>query len=1116
MTGAIRRLQTAMVQKRAADSDAESASSGQGDDAAAVAQPKTKKAKRLNRRKAKAGEEESLMSNDFFELEARDFLNDVTPDSKSKAKVKALTDRIEAFLLSATSEKSHKLNDWKWVEKFGLAFPLNASGQRAFADSAAEYKFVAPETVSVVGSWLLDTATKPLPTVDLLLTLPQGFYGSRDFLNHIYHTRRAQYLCSCLIKIKQRKKLADEFSNFCFEYLDNDPMRPVVVLIAKELPLRIRLLCSPGALWMKPSRFRPENSNLRPSWYFESTAPAEVELPPTPHYNSSILADVLLLRSNEHFSKTLANHAEIKKAMRLLTFWLRQRELNQRRDGFSNFLLTAWMAYCLKANLINERMNYRHVLESVWKAFVQVSWLDTNISLADEVNATDDEVRPTIEQFRAKFEMVFVDSTGYLNLAANLSRYAYDRLRNEAAKALAITSTDPSNAFNLLFIEDVPFQRTFDQYFRIDAPDALRQYALSSAELKIVWMDRDGDTASVVLPNIAQLLSKGLTDRVQVIDVQRKRFSAWKCSDSPPNGRDCESLLFGVCLDQDTVSTALTRGPPANDEAAKQFRQLWGERSEMRKFADNAICEAVVWQADNARLTRLIPAQIVKHLLNLHFSIPPKNVRYIATQVEDVVSNETVTADPTGERRFEDIGRSFEKLSQSLRLLQNLPLGVAGIQAMSPIARKTEPFPPAVADARLTNTNCATVHDSVLVPKSGSVAKCPPFLPSLQVFLTLETSGKWSEDLKAFRRLKTAFYLQMSEQLQQQFQFHSTAMVDGVLAVVDGTVFFLQIAHAKEVHLLKKAKYEGGTLLKETAESKALEKEIVDRPKIVSCLQSVSQQHAAFALTCRLAKRWLAGHLLSGYLADEAVELIVASLFVNPAPFAIPGSGLVGFIRFLHLLANHDWLTSPVLVNFTSSWSATKLENVRKQFIKLRPTLPTMCLCTPDDETGARWTRQQPIPMIVNRLAKLASTSMVLFEKRIVEGTPVDLSGAFKPSLSGYHVLIRLHGRNIARRPAGDAAESEAAHANKLPVVDFDPVALYVNELRIAFEHMALFFYDGLGGDIIGVLWKPTAKDSCDLKVTRIPGRVLVVEEEPKLQTNFSAALEDFKMLGRG
>jgi hypothetical protein len=49
-------------------------------------------------------------------------------------------------------------------------------------------------------------------------------------------------------------------------------------------------------------------------------------------------------------------------------------------------------------------------------------------------------------------------------------------------------------------------------------------------------------------------------------------------------------LIFG-----DRWAEAIMRGPPANTEEGKKFRKDFGEMSEIRKFADNALCESVCW-----------------------------------------------------------------------------------------------------------------------------------------------------------------------------------------------------------------------------------------------------------------------------------------------------------------------------------------------------------------------------------------------------------------------------------------------------------------------------------------------------------------------------------------
>lgn len=50
---------------------------------------------------------------------------------------------------------------------------------------------------------------------------------------------------------------------------------------------------------------------------------------------------------------------------------------------------------------------------------------------------------------------------------------------------------------------------------------------------------------------------------------------------------------------------------------AADFRQFWGSRSELRRFQDGAIREAVVWEAASMSEKRLIPHQVVTHLLAL-------------------------------------------------------------------------------------------------------------------------------------------------------------------------------------------------------------------------------------------------------------------------------------------------------------------------------------------------------------------------------------------------------------------------------------------------------------------------------------------------------------------
>lgn len=56
--------------------------------------------------------------------------------------------------------------------------------------------------------------------------------------------------------------------------------------------------------------------------------------------------------------------------------------------------------------------------------------------------------------------------------------------------------------------------------------------------------------------------------------------------------------------------------------------------------------------------------------------------------------------------------------------------------------------------------------------------------------------------------------------------------------------------------------------------------------------------YSLFLFMFRLAKRWVSAHLFSNSLSEEAIELLVAHLFLKPFPFRPPSSRITGFLRF--------------------------------------------------------------------------------------------------------------------------------------------------------------------------------------------------------------------------
>jgi U3 small nucleolar RNA-associated protein 22 len=82
-----------------------------------------------------------------------------------------------------------------------------------------------------------------------------------------------------------------------------------------------------------------------------------------------------------------------------------------------------------------------------------------------------------------------------------------------------------------------------------------------------------------------------------------------------------------------------------------------------------------------------------------------------------------------------------------------------------------------------------------------------------------------------------------------------------------------------------------------------------------------------------------------------------------------------------------------------------------------------------------------------------------------------------------------------------------------LPVIDFDPVRQYVDELRRSFGELALFFYDVYGATQIHVLWKPEALEQKDFKIQNSKYR-LIDPVKKCFTLNIEAIVDDFKIIG--
>jgi U3 small nucleolar RNA-associated protein 22 len=236
-------------------------------------------------------------------------------------------------------------------------------------------------------------------------------------------------------------------------------------------------------------------------------------------------------------------------------------------------------------------------------------------------------------------------------------------------------------------------------------------------------------------------------------------------------------VIVGIILNSTHMNRRVDRGPPATDEAAcVSFKQFWGQKSEMRRFKDGSIIEAVVWsendfpaESKTIRPSRLVTT-IIQYILRRHLPFSAE-IQMASDQIADLLpevsQNLPVVNLPTANlQSYSTQGlyrRAIETVDVLRRLMSNLkgfPLAIESLRATSPALRYTSFFPP-LFNPLISSAKYAMTWFS------GERAN--PIAQVISLVADLEKSSRWPDELLALRSLKSALIVKLSACLEQQF-----------------------------------------------------------------------------------------------------------------------------------------------------------------------------------------------------------------------------------------------------------------------------------------------------------------------------------------------------------
>ena len=211
-----------------------------------------------------------------------------------------------------------------------------------------------------------------------------------------------------------------------------------------------------------------------------------------------------------------------------------------------------------------------------------------------------------------------------------------------------------------------------------------------------------------------------------------------------------------------------------------------------------------------------------------------------------------------------------------------------------------------------------------------------------------------------------------------------------------------------------------------------------------SMIHAVFSGNPAASGTVRLARKWIASHLLSGLVPNEAVELVVAYVFSDPTGVRpIPGSVVAGFMGFLRLLGTHDWARRPLVVDPQNHISTDELIGISSVFDKARgkeyKNGPPMFIISPydrsgaEDDSSAEWsvscTSSLPEKMVLARAGALARRTFSFLQKAMMSFQSGSWASAFLETTSSfrsYSALMRVDRDLVADSHSSSTTDSLA------------------------------------------------------------------------------------------
>nr|CCC94348.1 conserved hypothetical protein [Trypanosoma congolense IL3000] len=749
-----------------------------------------------------------------------------------------------------------------------------------------------------------------------------------------------------------------------------------------------------------------------------------------PYYSHLVLEDALMTAHLRRLHNLFSNSKSLQHAAVFLNCWAHHVGIMARTSGhpeaLSGFHLSAIILRLVEEGVVSPKMSEENVVRSVWVYLSRGLTQTESFGKADSDEA-DEQTEPTkslSSEGRDEVAVLRLEGEAMNLLFRTSASFLKNVIKKSAEEAI-------QHQRSAEVIQKSPFQPL---QLRMDVCLVISGLAGYLNEINQAQLEKVGSAVCLrpegVMRELYSVIQEALGTRATYVTLWR---------------RNADVVNVAVQLSGEAEGrNRVTRGPPLEDtEAVARFNEFWGsDVTSTRQFPDGAIYRCVLWtfsEGDESHTTVHHATTVVRHVLQ--FALEKhirKNVRVSALlgTLEGVLAErvgaEWRDAAPLVQKSLFDACRTVEKMVAGISRT-SLPCKITSLDIISASERHTAAFPvrPHLA---LTYTS-----DDLSSSCFAGITVAPTIEPVHGV-LGIDDRNKIPDTIEAITTMKGAICAQLSKVVQQKygrerrktgevggemkskgrrgdgdgesgstlqrvesegeedsnFCIRSSCTANSVDIILKGYLFRLYIAHYREVLLLR--------ALQREAEAATIERKLFWSAQHAKFLRTISFGHCSYATATRLASRWMSAMYLYEFVVPEAVELLVAHAYLGSSPPKTPAGG---FLRFLQLLATHDWAV-PLVLPYSAS---SKEEAGAAELVRKMGEQQGMFIATSYAPVESPFTVHTPRPIIVHRLVQLAKAALAVLLDLINQDDPSPHleAAVFTSSPSAFDFQMALH-----------------------------------------------------------------------------------------------------------